>query len=85
MYHGALLRRTRAGRPHAQISEGKAKMADTATLLGVLGWDKYAREAEQLCEYFPSSGIGQVKFHSPSKRGDSATHNICLSRFRPIA
>ena len=40
-------------------------MADTAMLFGVLGWDRYGGTAEQLCEYFPSSGSGQVtvEFH----------------------
>jgi len=44
---------------------GEGLMADTAMLFGVLGWDKYDGEAEQLCEYFPSSGTGQVnvEFH----------------------
>ncbi|MFI5011160.1 MAG: 3,4-dihydroxyphenylacetate 2,3-dioxygenase [Hyphomicrobiales bacterium] len=40
--------------------DGEAKMADTAMLFGLLGWDGYDGEAEQLCSYFPSSGSGQV-------------------------
>jgi len=39
---------------------GEALMADTAMLFGLLGWDTYSGEAEQLCDYFPSSGSGQV-------------------------
>lgn len=44
---------------------GEALMADTAMLFGLLGWERYGGEAEQLCEYFPSSGSGQVnvEFH----------------------
>lgn len=39
---------------------GEALMADTAMLFGLLGWDTYKGGAEQLCDYFPSSGSGQV-------------------------
>jgi 3,4-dihydroxyphenylacetate 2,3-dioxygenase len=44
---------------------GEALMADTAMLFGLLGWENYDGEAEQLCDYFPSSGSGQVnvEFH----------------------
>ena len=44
---------------------GEALMADTHMLFGMLGWGDYAGEAEELCEYFPSSGSGQinVEFH----------------------
>ena len=44
---------------------GEALMADTAMLFGLLGWDAYNGQAEQLCDYFPSSGSGQVnvEFH----------------------
>lgn len=44
---------------------GEALMADTHMLFGMLGWGDYAGEAEQLCDYFPSSGSGQinVEFH----------------------
>ncbi|MFD7657790.1 3,4-dihydroxyphenylacetate 2,3-dioxygenase [Actinosynnema sp. NPDC059797] len=39
---------------------GEAAMADTAMLFGILGWDSYTGRGEQLCDYFPSSGTGQV-------------------------
>lgn len=39
---------------------GEAAMADTAMLFGMLGWDGYTGRGEQLCDYFPSSGTGQV-------------------------
>jgi 3,4-dihydroxyphenylacetate 2,3-dioxygenase len=39
---------------------GEGLMADSAMLFGVLGWNQYAGAAEQLCEYFPSSGGRQV-------------------------
>jgi 3,4-dihydroxyphenylacetate 2,3-dioxygenase len=39
---------------------GEAAMADTGMLFGVLGRDRYAGRGEQLCEYFPSTGTGQV-------------------------
>ena len=44
---------------------GEALMADTVMLFGTLGWDRFAGASEQLCEYFPSSGSGQVtvEFH----------------------
>jgi 3,4-dihydroxyphenylacetate 2,3-dioxygenase len=47
---------------------GEALMADTVMLFGALGWDRFDGEAEQLCDYFPSSGSGQVavEFHLPS-------------------
>jgi 3,4-dihydroxyphenylacetate 2,3-dioxygenase len=34
-------------------------------LFAALGWDQYHGAAEQLCEYFSSSGSGQinVEFH----------------------
>ena len=34
-------------------------------LFGLLGWDSFKGDAEQLCDYFPSSGSGQVsvEFH----------------------
>ena len=43
-------------------------MADTAMLFGVWSWDHYGGAAEQLCDYFPSSGSGQVtvEFHLPN-------------------
>ena len=44
---------------------GEALMVDTVMLFGALGWDRYDGKAEQLCDYFPSSGSGQVavEFH----------------------
>ncbi len=39
---------------------GEALMADTVMLFGLLGWDKFEGSAEQLCNYFISSGSGQV-------------------------
>jgi 3,4-dihydroxyphenylacetate 2,3-dioxygenase len=39
---------------------GEGAMADTAMLFGVLGRDRYTGHGEQLCEYFPSTGTGQV-------------------------
>jgi 3,4-dihydroxyphenylacetate 2,3-dioxygenase len=50
---------------YATKCSGEALMADTAMLFGLLGWDKYDGGAEQLCDYFPSSGTGQVtvEFH----------------------
>lgn len=39
---------------------GEGAMADTAMLFGVLGRETYAGQGEQLCEYFPSTGTGQV-------------------------
>ena len=40
-------------------------MADTIMLFAALGWNDYRGRAEQLCDYFPSSGSGQVivEFH----------------------
>jgi 3,4-dihydroxyphenylacetate 2,3-dioxygenase len=50
---------------YATKCSGEALMADTAMLFGLLGWADYRGEAEQLCDYFPSSGTGQVsvEFH----------------------
>ncbi len=44
---------------------GEGGMADTIMLFAALGWYDYQGEAEQLCDYFPSSGSGQVnvEFH----------------------
>jgi 3,4-dihydroxyphenylacetate 2,3-dioxygenase len=39
---------------------GEAAMADTGMLFGVLGGTDYAGRGEQLCDYFPSTGTGQV-------------------------
>ncbi|GAA3853154.1 3,4-dihydroxyphenylacetate 2,3-dioxygenase [Saccharothrix violaceirubra] len=43
-----------------QRCTGEAAMADTGMLFGILGWDSYDGHGEQLCDYFPSSGTGQV-------------------------
>lgn len=50
---------------YATKCSGEALMADTAMLFGLLGWDSYEGQAEQLCDYFASSGSGQVsvEFH----------------------
>ena len=50
---------------YATKCSGEGLMADTAMLFGLLGWDSYAGNSEQLCDYFPSSGTGQVnvEFH----------------------
>jgi aromatic ring-opening dioxygenase catalytic subunit (LigB family) len=47
---------------------GEGLMPDTAMLFGVLVYNHYAGAAEQLCDYFPSSGSGQVtvEFHLPN-------------------
>lgn len=39
---------------------GEGAMADTGMLFGVLGRDRYDGRGEQLCDYFPSTGTGQV-------------------------
>ncbi|KAB2920175.1 MAG: 3,4-dihydroxyphenylacetate 2,3-dioxygenase [Hyphomicrobiaceae bacterium] len=53
---------------YAVKCNGEGGMADTIMLFAALGWDAYAGEAEQLCDYFPSSGSGQVsvEFHVPA-------------------
>lgn len=50
---------------YAVKCNGEGGMADTIMLFAALGWDGFAGEAEQLCDYFPSSGSGQVnvEFH----------------------
>src|SRR5512138_2322353 len=50
---------------YAVKCNGEGGMADTIMLFAALGWDSFDGEAEQLCEYFPSSGSGQVnvEFH----------------------
>lgn len=50
---------------YARLCKGEGLMADTAMLFGLLGWDSYAGKAEEMCEYFASSGSGQitVEFH----------------------
>ena len=50
---------------YAVKCNGEGGMADTIMLFAALGWYGYHGAAEQLCEYFPSSGSGQVnvEFH----------------------
>ena len=50
---------------YAVKCNGEGGMADTIMLFAALGWDRFEGEAEQLCDYFPSSGSGQVnvEFH----------------------
>jgi 3,4-dihydroxyphenylacetate 2,3-dioxygenase len=50
---------------YATKCNGEGGMADTIMLFAALGWYDYQGAAEQLCEYFPSSGSGQVnvEFH----------------------
>ena len=52
---------------YATKCSGEALMADTAMLFGLLGWENYRGTAERFCDYFPSSGTGQVnvEFHLP--------------------
>ncbi|MFJ3802880.1 3,4-dihydroxyphenylacetate 2,3-dioxygenase [Streptomyces sp. NPDC090088] len=39
---------------------GEGAMADTGMLFGLLGGSAYHGRGEQLCDYFPSTGTGQV-------------------------
>ena len=50
---------------YATKCNGEGGMADTIMLFAALGGYDYHGAAEQLCEYFPSSGSGQVnvEFH----------------------
>ena len=50
---------------YATKCNGEGGMADTIMLFAALGWYDYQGDAEQLCDYFPSSGSGQVnvEFH----------------------
>jgi 3,4-dihydroxyphenylacetate 2,3-dioxygenase len=50
---------------YAAKCNGEGGMADTIMLFAALGWYDYNGDAEQLCDYFPSSGSGQVnvEFH----------------------
>lgn len=43
-----------------QRCTGEAGMVDTAMLFGLLGWKGYRGRGEQLCDYFGSTGTGQV-------------------------
>ncbi len=45
---------------YARHCSGEAGMHDTAMLFGALGWDRYRGRGEPICDYFPSSGTGQV-------------------------
>jgi 3,4-dihydroxyphenylacetate 2,3-dioxygenase len=45
---------------YATKCNGEGGMADTIMLFAALGWYDYHGASEQLCEYFPSSGSGQV-------------------------
>lgn len=51
---------------YATKCNGEGGMADTIMLFAALGWYDYRGAAEQLCDYFPSSGSGQVnvEFHT---------------------
>jgi 3,4-dihydroxyphenylacetate 2,3-dioxygenase len=40
-------------------------MADTATLFGVLGWERYRGRGELIGDYFGSSGTGQCNVEFP--------------------
>ncbi|MBR1201789.1 MULTISPECIES: 3,4-dihydroxyphenylacetate 2,3-dioxygenase [unclassified Bradyrhizobium] len=50
---------------YATRCNGEGGMADTIMLFAALGWYDFRGAAEQLCDYFPSSGSGQVhvEFH----------------------
>ncbi len=50
---------------YATKCNGEGGMADTIMLFAALGWYDYHGTADQLCDYFPSSGSGQVnvEFH----------------------
>jgi 3,4-dihydroxyphenylacetate 2,3-dioxygenase len=45
---------------YAEKCWGEGGMHDTAMLLGLLGWDKYAAPVEVVTPYFGSSGTGQL-------------------------
>jgi 3,4-dihydroxyphenylacetate 2,3-dioxygenase len=45
---------------YATKCNGEGGMADTIMLFAALGWYDYQGTSEQLCDYFPSSGSGQV-------------------------
>jgi len=44
---------------------GEQRMADTAMLVGVLGWEDYRGKADVVTEYFPSTGTGQINVEFP--------------------
>ena len=45
---------------YATRCNGEGGMADTIMLFAALGWDTFAGASEILCDYFPSSGSGQI-------------------------
>jgi 3,4-dihydroxyphenylacetate 2,3-dioxygenase len=45
---------------YAVRCHGEGDMHDTAMLLGMLGWDQYAKPVEIITPYFASSGTGQI-------------------------
>jgi 3,4-dihydroxyphenylacetate 2,3-dioxygenase len=47
-------------RMYAEKCWGEGDMHDTAMLLGLLGWDRYAAPVEIVTPYFGSSGTGQI-------------------------
>lgn len=52
-----------------QRCTGEAAMVDTAILFGILGWKSYQGRGEQLCDYFGSTGTGQVVVDFPVTAG----------------
>jgi 3,4-dihydroxyphenylacetate 2,3-dioxygenase len=50
---------------YAERCHGEQRMADSAMLFGVLGWDAYRGKADVVTEYFPSTGTGQINVEFP--------------------
>ena len=50
---------------YASKCDGEGNMHDTAMLYGALGGENYKEKCEQIGEYFPSSGTGQVNMIFP--------------------
>ncbi len=50
---------------YANKCDGEGNMHDTAMLYGALGAENYTGKCEQIGEYFPSSGTGQVNMIFP--------------------
>jgi 3,4-dihydroxyphenylacetate 2,3-dioxygenase len=50
---------------YAERCHGEQRMADSAMLFGVLGWDAYRGKANVVTEYFPSTGTGQINVEFP--------------------
>ena len=50
---------------YAERCHGEQRMADSAMLFGVLGWDGYRGKADVVTEYFPSTGTGQINVEFP--------------------